>query len=225
MASLSQRWGQTYIDQFCAAVPDAIQRALLDGLFRNYTDASDHCYSTFRPAIALNASGPYRYSKIEEDWCGIAERFPKIVKFTHEPFRNKRTGKVTGTYVQLEIGHIRLTESCVRKPFSIPREADFRDTLAQEAQRSFFGEDEDADSGGYLYAICLHGVDVNSQNRSRPAFARVRFPNKHFSGYVGDGIDLWAKFPDIVAQYVNVTQDFTDAAVVKPRRTVQEEQA
>lgn len=220
----SKGWGEKYADMFCSEVPVEVQRALLHGLFRNYSDASEHCYTVFRHPIARNASGPYRHSKIEEDWCGIAERFPTAVKFTHKPFRNKKSGKITGTYVQLEIGRVRLTESCVRTPSSLPRDADFRETLAMEAQRSLFGEDE-KESDGYLYGVYLHGVDVASENRNRPAFAKVRFPNRRFSGYIGKGVDLWTRFADIVGQFIDVKNDFTKPAPVKPRTPVKEEQA
>jgi len=136
----SKPWGEKYADMFCSEVPVEVQRALLHGLFRNYSDASEHCYTVFRHPIARNASGPYRHSKIEDDWCGIAERFA-------------------------------------------------------------------------------------SENRNRPAFAKVRFPNRRFSGYIGKGVDLWTRFADIVGQFIDVKNDFTKPAPVKPRTPVKEEQA
>jgi hypothetical protein len=196
-------------------------------LFQDYENASDHCYSTFRAPIAKDASGPYRHYKIEETWCSIAERFPDLAKSEVKPYKSKRTGRRTGSYVELTIGRIKLTHACVAKRTSLPREADFRNTLAEEQQKSFWPKDSQgaANPNPYLYAVLLNGVDRKSKERSRPAFACVRFPNKFLTGYEGQSIDLFQEFPDITAKFIEVKQDFVQDVSVKRRKQERQEEA
>lgn len=75
---------------------------------------------------------------------------------------------------------------------------------------------------GISMAFCFTASNLTSTNRSRPAFAVVRFPNKTFTGYIGEGVSLWSKFGDIVGQFVDVTKGFVEAAAVKPRTKIKE---
>jgi hypothetical protein len=97
-----------------------------------------------------------------------------------------------------------------------------------EAQRTFFdneSDERDDDTSMGFNGVYLHGIDAVAENRCRPAFATVRFPNKKFSGYIGDGVNLWAAFPDIVGQFVDVKNGLVEAAPVKPRQRPNQEQA
>ena len=214
----------SYTKQFHSVVPRELQKALTKSIFESFRNASEHCYSTFRRPIAKDASGPYRHAKIEEEWCSIAERFPDTVRYSVKPYRNKTTGKKTGSYIELTIGNVKLTHACVRKESSRPRDADFRNTLARDSQQSFWSE-ESATPRRFLYAILLTGVDRASQDRSRPAFCCIRFPNESFSGYVEDPIDLFKAFDDLVSEYVDVKKDMVKDLEVKPRVRRQEEKA
>jgi hypothetical protein len=181
---------------FDDAVPLRLQRALLKSVFENYKEASRHCYRTFQPAQAKDLSGSYRRAKIEDEWSGIAALFPDV-QVTICPYEN-----LTGSYNELTCGQVKITQSCITSPDVVPRYAVFRKTLAENGQLDLF-EYNDVDSERtFLYGILTHGVDSKSARRSRPAFARVQFPNQDCTEYVDDGIDLFKRFPEIVSEYI-----------------------
>jgi hypothetical protein len=159
--------------------------------------------------------------------CSIAERYPLQASFEIKSYIIKATGKRTGSYVELTCGKIRITQASVATRHSLPRDAAFRSTLAKDAQRSLaFDDQEEVNDGGeYLYGVLLHSVDVRAQNRKRPGFSCIRFPNRSFTGYVSDGIDLFVAFPDIVTTFIDVAKDLKEAAEVKAKTAAKKQSA
>jgi hypothetical protein len=198
-------------------VPEKIQKALLQRILQCYRDASQHCYKHFRPAQAKDVSGHYRRGRIEDEMIGVAERFRKDgVTFNEVPYKRN-----TGHHVELRSGMVTFTESCVLFKDDLPREADFRETLASTGQREMFaeGKDEEVEPGTTLYAVLLHGVGTGSK-RERCAFASIRFPAKNFRGYLGGTVDLFNKFPEFVQEFYadSAEQQDTELKVIRRKK-------
>lgn len=65
-----------------------------------------------------------------------------------------------------------------------------------------YSSSQESSTAEYLYAILTHGVDVSSPKRSWPAFVKIQFPNESCTAYLDDGIDLMARFPQIIGEYI-----------------------
>jgi hypothetical protein len=181
---------------FDAEVSLDIQRALLRSIFENYAQSSEFCWANFSGPQAKNLSGYHRWAKIEDEWAGIAVRFTGRLTVETQSYKNG-----TGFYNEVTCGRVVLTQSCVAFPDEAPRRAQFRQTLAQSGQFSLFTSN-DVPADGYLYAVLIHGVDVLSERRSRPAFARIEFPDQECRRFLAGGIDLFMRFPEVVSEYI-----------------------
>jgi hypothetical protein len=193
-----------HAEMFDSFIPSSIQRALLKSVFVNCELASAHCYTEFHPTQAKAVSGHYRRGKIEDDLAGIGGRFREEMKGKMDV--SIRTFKRrTGHYNEVTCGNVKLTQSCIANADVVPRSALFRKTLAKNGQYHLFNqalnvEIDAADS--YLYAILTYAIDVLSENRKFPAFVRVQFPNADCTAYIDKGIDLFGRFPEVVAEYM-----------------------
>jgi hypothetical protein len=188
------------IELFDQQVPLKFQRAVLQSILSKYQEASRYCYKNFNHNQAKDLSGVYRRTLIEEEWNGMAQLFPAL---RVEP---KYYDHNTGTYNELTYGLVKLTQSCVTGPNEVPRFAEYRSTLAQNGQLKLQFEAEQSNptetNNRFLYSILTHGVDLESKNRSLPAFARIQFPNAQCTAYLDRGIDLFQRFSDVLAAYL-----------------------
>jgi len=196
-------------------VPIRLQKALLRSLFESYKETSRYCWRHFQPPQAKDLSGTYRRAKIEDEWSGVAALVPDVVVGVR-PYKN-----YTGSFNEITCGNVKITHSCVLSPDVVPRQAEFRATLASNGQLQMFSPNEPS-TAIYLYAILTHGVDSDSPKRSRPAFALFQFPNEACTAYVDEGINLFRRFPDLVADYIEPSQA---EAQVKHRRFKKPESA
>jgi len=174
-------------------------------------NASEHCYGRFSSkGVAKDVSGHYRRGLIEDQWIGMKGLFPELAI---APVSYKRN---TGTYHEITSGLVKITESCTYHPDELPREAEFRMTLATSGQRALAFDDEPEDESAqprFMYAVLTYGI-ASSDKRSRPWFVRVQFLNDFCTEYVDRGIDLISKFPDVVSIY---TQSADVSGDVKER--------
>ena len=180
-------------------VPDRLLKALVKLVFENYKQSSRYCFRYFSPSVAKDLSGTHRRAKIEEDLAGIQPLFRGVVV---APARYENN---TGSYNEITCGPVKLTQSCTIDRDEVPRQAKFRFTLAKNGQLSLFDRSDRQEASqqqSFLYAILTHGVDNNSPKRSWPAFVRIQFPNETCTEFVDEGIDLLARFPEIVAEYI-----------------------
>jgi hypothetical protein len=203
-------------------VPERLQRALLKLILENYKESSRYCYRYFSAAQAKDLSGTHRRARIEEDLLGIEGLFPSA-KVLPQLYEN-----ATGHYNEVTSGLVKMTQSCITEPDSVPRLAKFRSTLASNGQFSLTFEEPETNadvpeeaSEEFLYGILTHVVDSEAPKRSWPAFVRVQFPNETCTKYVDDGIDLMKRFPDIVAGYIP-KQEFGGQRLTKRRRRREE---
>jgi hypothetical protein len=193
--------GSNHVELFDKNVPTRVQRALTKLVLESSKQSSRYCYRNFAEPQAKDLSGGHRRAKIEDEFPGIAELFKTLgVKDSIEQYDNN-----TGSYHELTCGVVKLTESCVADDV-VPRTAKFRSTLARDGQASFVWSEADEKLSGeqpkFLYALLTYGIDVHAPKRIWPAFIKVQFPNEDFTGYIGGGIDLFKRFPDLVAEYV-----------------------
>lgn len=201
-------------DLFRQEVPREVLAAILRAILQSYRDASSYCYAAMRPHQAKEASGPVRRNKIESEFIGIGERYKRLISVADRWYKRN-----TGNFVELTSGIVKMTQSCVLTPSDLPREADYRDTLATDSQLSFEFVPKQA-PGKYLYAIVLHGVDADSKQRSGCRFAQVRFPLPEFTRYTADIVDLFAMFPMIVAEYTSPTDVDAEEPTAVPLRVI-----
>lgn len=131
-------------------------------------------------------------ASVEQSIRAVAERHPQI-----DASAEWNAGR-TSFHTELRIGRILLTASQVPTPFSPVRDARFRDTLAEASQLSMLNSKKPPPKEGFLYALLLYGS--NDDLRTAPAFARIQFPLPD-GKYVGVGIDLFIRFPNVVRQY------------------------
>jgi hypothetical protein len=200
-----------FSELFLSEVPGEVLAALLRTLLQSYQDASSACYDVMRPPQAKEASGPFRRNKIESELMGVGERFSGNLSVESKHYKRH-----TGSYVELTCGLVKMTQSCVLAPSDLPREADYRETLATHPQLllEFMPREPE---GKFLYAILLHGVDDTVRQRAGCRFAEVRFPLRGFTGYTEERVDLFAMFPEIVAEYTGQTAAEEDAALLPIR--------
>ena len=195
-------------------VPTEVLAAVLRAILQSYKDASSACYETMRPRQAKDASGPFRRNKIESELVGVGERFQHVIAVEDNLYKHG-----TGNYIELTCGVVKMTESCVANPKDFPRDANYRDTLAESTQLLLEFVPKEA-PGKYLYAILLHGVDGTAKRRSGCRFAQVRFPLSRFVGYTEDRIDLFVLFPSIVAEFSDKIAVMDEQPTMLPLRVI-----
>jgi len=83
-----------------------------------------------------------------------------------------------------------MTINHVNQPSDMVRQADFRNSYAQDAQINLFGPNKPPPPpGATLFAILRHGASKRTPRR--PDFVRIGFPDEDCQYYVCD-IDLFA---------------------------------
>ena len=206
----------TNSDLFDQNVPIKLQKALLRLVFAGCKTASDHCYGTFRSnVVAKDVSGVYRRGVIEDQWEGIPALFPKQVSVDPRWYKH-----YTGSYYELTCGVVKLTQSCVLFRGDIPRQAEFRATLATNGQGELFEPQPDEDANTephHLYAILTYGIDAKAEKRGQPWFIKIEIPNAECTASVDEGIDLIKRYPDIAQLYLS-KPSFEAAVRERPKR-------
>lgn len=177
------------------------QKSIARLVLENYRASSRFVYRHFAGPQAKDLSGVYRRAMIEENLSGLPVLFPEV------SVENKAYENNTGFYNEITCQQVKLTQSCIVDTGEVPRTAKFRSTLAQTGQLSLF-ENHDADDGEgendprFMYAILTHRVDVMAEKRAWPAFIRIQFPNASSTKYLDEGINLLARFPELIAEYI-----------------------
>jgi len=177
-------------------VPRKLLQSLTYAVLQNYRESSRFCFRNFSHPQAWDLSGHFCRARIEEELAGIAALFPSVSLAMHRYENN------TGFYNELTCGAVKITQSRIINPHTVPRHAKFRSTLAANGQCSLFAENQSSTYEQSLYAILTHVVDINSEKRSWPAVVKIQFPNSNCTSYVDEGIDLLARFPELASEYI-----------------------
>lgn len=98
-------------------------------------------------------------------------------------------------HAEIVAGRTVLTASAVDSPDQMVRHAIFRETLARNPQRALPGLEPAAPAAtANLYGIIVYGPGDRRGDPRLPGFVRVVFPDPSCSIYVGDPVDLMARF-------------------------------
>lgn len=212
---------------FHANAPDGFLRDVLQCVVKGWNDADQKTRDEFDEPERHDLFPHHRRAIIERELRGVAKRHG----LTGSPQKNRRK---TSSFTQLVSGRVILTASAVREPDEIVRYADFRLTFARNSQLCLFGEPEPVLPNAPLYALVLHGpgaVETDEEGNSfissaKPGFVKVVFPapvagSKAKIEYVGSGVDLLARFPDVVAGDTvvkpEIVHDVIEAKLRKPK--------
>jgi hypothetical protein len=198
-----------YEQMFLKVVPEDFLGDMVRVIVDAYPAAADECFGRYPRAVAHDLVAHVRRAKIESGLQAVADKHREIGLMARDT-PNRRS---SAFHTLVRAHHIVVTESMVRTPDTPVRRADFRTTYARSSQLSMFVPVSEPDPSEPLYAIVLHGPDVNRP--SRLGFIHVRFPLPDGVTYVGR-IDLLARFQDMPAvaasQRVNDVELITEAA-------------
>jgi hypothetical protein len=152
-----------------------------------YRESHEHCDEHYPREQAFDLRPFERRAAFERNWQNLTARFPNVLA--------RPTWNDGSYHTKITAGRVVLTASSVPSPRSVVREAEFRKTYAQSSQHELFVKNpEPPQDDALLYAILLHGPDVN--DLKRPGFMTIAFPNSRCTEYV-HAIDLFRKFADV----------------------------
>jgi hypothetical protein len=180
-------------------LPEPFIRAALRSVFVAHQVAFDDCRANFAPAEAENVLGYYRRGKLEGYLRDAAARFPQI-EATAE--RSSTSG---WNHTEIRSGPVVLPETSVQVPCDLVTRAEFRMTLAQSNQLSFW--DAEPSNGQPLYVLLLHSRSrwEDTEERQKyghlPGSAYLAYPSPDLDFYLHQ-INLFERYPEIVTSYV-----------------------
>lgn len=145
--------------------------ALLVG--RAYPRAFAAVRDRYDETVAKDHYPHERRAMIEDQFAALPAQHPKL---RATPSTNK---KESSRYYRLSRDRTVLTQSKTDGPLCLPRDADFRRTLAKAPQLAFewFRPDQhaDAEDPDAVYGVLVHGPD--EEDCSKVAFIRILIPD------------------------------------------------
>ena len=173
---------------FESEVPAALLEDLCRAIVGAYSDAFAFCQDEFPMAQRHDLLPVYRRARIEQSVAAMAGRHPDVAATAC------RNDARNSYHERLQVGRFILTVHAVGSDDEVVREAKHRRGYARDAQLDLFARDEPPPPDAPIYAVVLH---VPSSDQRGPVGVGVCFPNMEFSGYVGERIDLRARFPQV----------------------------
>ena len=206
---------------FDASVSAEFLRDAVVTIQRGWQDSYEDSRDRYPWQIAHDRRPHERRAMIDQRLYHLAGRHPGI----HASIVPNR---IQNSYhTQLRSGQVVLTQACVLSPDSLPRHAEYRETLARHPQRALpsfsFVEEAPPAAGTPLYALLVHGAD--ELDPTRPGFVQVIIPNRRCTVVLAK-IDLIRRFPDLAATLPGtgpeVIEDRLEIAV-RPRQATRAE--
>lgn len=195
--------------RFDAFVSRPLLEAILKCIFDAYRTAYEECERIFDKPELKNVLPYYRLGKLNAALRAIPESLG--VKATAE-----LNSACNHYHVLLIAGGARMTASSVECAGQLPRHAIFRETYAQESQLHLFYSNDPPKEDIPLYGLILH---VPDESQKQPVSVQVRFPDKAYKNCVGEPVDLFKRFPDVVASLqITSAEPVVSEPSVKPRR-------
>lgn len=159
--------------QILSDFDDAVLRDMATLVGRAYPQAHRLVRERYGLTVARDHYPLERRAMIEEGFGSLANRHRQLRVV---PATNK---KETSHYFRLSHNRSVLTQSKTEGPLCLPRDADFRRTLAKTPQLALEGFDapsspeaQDADA---VYGVLAHGPD--EEDSARVAFIRILIPD------------------------------------------------
>ena len=199
------------VAHFDSVVPPDVLRAIGKCVLQAYPESWSSLQDQALPRGALHDTLPHaRRALIERNLVRLPLRAIGLVA------QETRNIADNAYHTLLQYRTVRLTVHSVGGPGEMVRDAHFRRQYARSSQIDAFEQALDIPPHAELYAFVLH-IPARSNAAApgrrwweRPAQLLVRFPDDACREYVGEAIDLYARFPDLVAQ------DVAEHAVAKP---------
>ena len=206
-SDISQRFNQF--------VSEDLKVSIIKIIFDCYNNSWRECKQVFDGPEFKDLLPHYRRAKIDAALRSIPQTLG--VKTSAE------INKARNSYhAVLIVGGVQMTASAVEVRGQMPRNAIFRKTYAEAAQMKLFENNTSGNENLPLYGIIIHSA---TEDQKEPAFLEIRFPDEEYTQYLGDRIDLFKEFPDIVASLkVPVEETVSAEPKVTPRRQIAKKQ-
>jgi len=174
----------------------SVPSTLLNDISRVIREAMRNAYlgdPGMLPGVRRDKYPVDRRGHFETGFHGLSAKYKNDGVVAQE-VKNK-TGNAS--HVEVTVGHIVMIGAAVESEEAIPREAAYRNSLAQTPQMALRGFDvEQTAPGDALLAVILYGPSSwypRSFDEARPGFVTLRFPTHDWSQWVEGRIDLLAR--------------------------------
>jgi hypothetical protein len=183
---------------------DAFWARMIPGLFDAHKRAHEVTFAEFERPEADDLLGFTRRAKVEANLRGTALLFPDTMDVN-----TVRSRQGPWHHVEVRSGPVVLTASTVANPGDMVEPAEFRESLAHEAnvlRLNLEGEVLVDRKDHPLYAILLHSKYRAARAEDRqyaylPGSAYLAFPNAGCDHYLHT-INLFDRYADLVARYM-----------------------
>lgn len=201
--------------RFDQSVSRELLAAVLKCIIEAYRDAYNDCENVFDAPELKNVLPYYRWAKINAALRNIPQTLGVATSAQINKSRNSY-------HTMLLAGGVQMTASSVEARGQMVRDAVFRKTYAEEAQLFLYEDNTARDESILLYGIILHSP---TEDQQEPAFVDIGFPDEGYTQYVGDKIDLFKRFPEVVASFKTPVEETVESEpLVKPRRRTAKKQ-
>jgi hypothetical protein len=190
-------------------------RRMTQAVFLAHRVSWEDCAARFAETEAENLRPYEKRAKIEGYLRDIADLFAGV---TAEVVKAEGSN---WNHTEVRAGPVVLTANSVQTPCAPVDRAEFRMTLARDAQGVLFPDERLTDSSP-LYVLLLHSkskwesVDERRKFGHLPGSAYLAFPSADLSRYIHE-INLFDLFPDVVAAQLPEEWD-EEAQVTYTRR-------
>jgi hypothetical protein len=201
------------VELFLESVPEPFLKDVLTAVFDCYAAANQQCESFFEPPEALNLRPFVRRGLIEQSLREVSKGYPGVSATSERGLIGENGQTSWWSHTLVRCGVVAFTENTVGDPNELVRPSQFRQGYAASNRQLLLFALEEAlgqterppvMEGVKLYGILLHG---QSPDAGLPGFAVVRFPNYEYDGYLTGSVDLFARFPAVVASRTKVLMD------------------
>jgi hypothetical protein len=191
-------------------LPEDYVRRAVRAVFAAHKIASDEARKGFDEPEAENVRPFIRRAKLEGYLRDAAELVEGV---------EAKAVRAEGSFwnhTEVRAGLVILTESTVQSPCALVEKAEFRETLARNAQLQFWN-DADGVEGKHLYVLLLHSRyqtldrDDMLQNGHLPGSLYLAYPARDLESYV-HSINLLDRYREIVRE--NVPEEWDQDAVI-----------
>lgn len=191
-------------------LPLAYAKRALQAVFAAHKIAWDECAAAYAETEAENVRPYAKRAKLEGYLRDIADLFEDVSAEV------VRADGSNWNHTEVRAGPVVLTANSVQTPCALVEKAEFRLTLARDAQGVLF-PDERLTESSPLYALLLHSksrwdsVSDRRQFGHLPGSAYLAFPSADLNSYVHE-INLFERFPDVVDAHL--PKEWTEGARV-----------
>jgi hypothetical protein len=200
--------------------PLEFQRRVLRAVFAAHKVSWDDCLASYAPTEAQNVRPYTKRAKLEGYLRDIADIVQGV---TAEVVRANKSG---WNHTEVRSGPVVLTANSVQAPCALVERAEFRLTLARDAQLPLFPDERITDESP-LYVLLLHSrsdwptVEEWRDFGHLPGSAYLAFPSADLSRYVHE-INLFDKFSDVVAEHL--PEEWNEEVIVAYRERARKTQ-